>query len=87
MCLSDKVSAILDNLPVRTGVYIMKDDYGRVLYVGKAVNLRSRVRSYFQESAAHSGKTKRLVEKVRDIDYVVTETETEACTRVKPDQG
>jgi len=78
VCLSDKVSAILDNLPVRTGVYIMKDDYGRVLYVGKAVNLRSRVRSYFQESAAHSGKTKRLVEKVRDIDYVVTETETEA---------
>mgnify|MGYP001004425711 CR=1 FL=1 len=56
----------------------MKDEYGRVLYVGKAVNLRNRVRSYFQESAAHSGKTRRLVEKVRDIDFVVTETETEA---------
>lgn len=78
MCPTEKISSILDNLPVKTGVYIMKDEYDRVIYVGKAVNLRSRVRSYFQESAAHSGKTRRLVEKIRDIDYVVTETETEA---------
>jgi excinuclease ABC subunit C len=75
---TEHVGEILDRLPVKPGVYIMKDEYDRVLYVGKAVNLRSRVRSYFQDSAVHSAKTRRLVERIRDIDYVVTDTETEA---------
>jgi excinuclease ABC subunit C len=75
---TEHVAELLDNLPVKTGVYIMKDEYDRVLYVGKAVNLRSRVRSYFQEGAEHGERTRLLVDKVRDIDYVVTDSEVEA---------
>lgn len=78
MNATEHVTELLDHLPVKTGVYIMKDEYDRVLYVGKAANLRSRVRSYFQDGAEHSERTRLLVDKVRDIDYVVTETEVEA---------
>ena len=78
MNATEHVAELLDSLPVKTGVYIMKDEYDRVIYVGKAVNLRSRVRSYFQDSAEHGERTRLLVDKVRDIEYVVTDTEVEA---------
>ena len=51
----------LENLPTNPGCYLYKDKEGTIIYVGKAVNLRSRVRSYFHKSADHSRKTKRLV--------------------------
>ncbi|MBF0291980.1 MAG: excinuclease ABC subunit UvrC, partial [Nitrospinae bacterium] len=68
----------LENLPSSPGVYQMKDENGKVLYVGKALYLRSRVRSYFQESAEHTPRIALMVEKVRNIDLVVTASELEA---------
>ncbi len=75
---SDELLAKLDTLPGRTGVYLMKDAKGKVIYVGKAVNLRSRVRSYFQASADYGPRTRRLVEDVADLEWIVTDTELEA---------
>jgi excinuclease ABC subunit C len=72
-----RVQEILDTLPAKPGVYIMKDGRSAVIYVGKAVNLRSRVRSYFQNSVADS-KTLRLAAAVEDIDFVITGSELEA---------
>jgi excinuclease ABC subunit C len=68
----------LDALPTKPGVYLMKDASGKVLYVGKAVSLRARVRSYFHASASHNPKTQRLVANIADIDFIVTASELEA---------
>jgi excinuclease ABC subunit C len=68
----------LDALPTKPGVYLMKDAKGTILYVGKAVNLRARVRSYFHASAGQSPKIQRLVAGIDDIDFIVTASELEA---------
>ncbi len=68
----------LDLLPTQPGVYIMRNAEGQVIYVGKAVNLRQRVRSYFQQSARHDEKTRRLVGDVADLEWIVTGSELEA---------
>ena len=68
----------LDALPTKPGVYLMKNARDKVLYVGKAVNLRARVRSYFHASAGQSPKTQRLVAGIADIDFIVTASELEA---------
>lgn len=73
-----KIENKLARLPRRPGVYLMKDERGKILYVGKAVDLRQRVRSYFQASGKLSPKVSALVEKIRDLDYTVTDTEVEA---------
>lgn len=67
----------LKNLPDKPGVYLMKDETGRVIYVGKAVVLKNRVRSYFQKGAV-SPKTRILAGKIADIEYIVTSNEVEA---------
>jgi len=66
-------------LPRAPGVYLMKDDTGRVLYVGKATSLQSRVRSYFTP-LAYDGRVqfRALVDRVDDVDYIVTDTDLEA---------
>ncbi len=68
----------LAHLPTRPGVYQHKDAEGTVLYVGKAKNMRSRVRSYFQKSRPKEGRLKLLVSKIEDIEIIVTDTEAEA---------
>ena len=68
----------LDALPTKPGVYLMKDAYDTILYVGKAINLRARVRSYFHASAGHSPKIQRLVAGIADIDFIITASELEA---------
>jgi len=68
----------LDQIPTTPGVYLMKDVVGDVLYVGKAASLRNRVRSYFQPGADLHPRTRLLVERVRDLDFVVAESELEA---------
>ena len=68
----------LAHLPARPGVYLHKDAAGQVLYVGKAKNLRQRVRSYFQESRPRDGRLEALVRKIADIEIIVTDTEAEA---------
>lgn len=76
--LSPKLEAKLKTLPTNSGCYIYRNANGRVIYVGKAVNLRHRVRSYFQDQRAHTAKTRRLVAEIDDLEWVVTDTELEA---------
>jgi len=64
--------------PQTPGVYLMKDAAGRVIYVGKAKNLRSRAGSYFLKAAAEDRRTADLVREIRDIDYLEAESEVDA---------
>lgn len=68
----------VEALPETPGVYLMKDADGRTLYVGKAVNLRKRVASYFQPSKPHDPKTRIMVRQVADVEVVQTASEAEA---------
>jgi len=68
----------IDNLPANPGVYLFKDEKGTILYIGKAGNIKHRVSSYFQKPAGKDLKTLSMLEKVVDIDTIVTDTEKEA---------
>src|SRR5918912_4305263 len=68
----------LSNLPTAPGVYLHKDEAGKIIYVGKAKNLRNRVRSYFQSGRGHDRKTRELVRRICDLEFIVTDTEVEA---------
>ncbi|HEX8558291.1 MAG TPA: excinuclease ABC subunit UvrC [Pyrinomonadaceae bacterium] len=68
----------LKNLPTTPGVYLHKDAGGKIIYVGKAKNLRNRVRSYFQSGRRHDRKTRELVKRINDLEFIVTDTEVEA---------
>ncbi len=70
--LQDKLAL----LPDQPGCYIMKDEHDHILYVGKAKVLKNRVRSYFH--GTHTGKTARLVQRIRDFEFIVTDTEKES---------
>ena len=74
MNLKDKI----DNMPQCSGIYIMKDAYNNIIYVGKSINLRSRVKSYFRENLNRSRKIERMVKFINDIDYITTDTELDA---------
>ena len=76
--MTDHLTFVLSNLPTRPGVYQHKDADGTVIYVGKAKNLRSRVRSYFQESRPRDKRLQALVAKIADIEIIITDTEAEA---------
>ncbi len=76
--MDSPLEAKLEILPAQSGVYLFKGARGRVLYIGKAKNLRNRVRSYFQTSRLLDHKTEVLKSRIRDLDYVVTDTEVEA---------
>ncbi len=76
--VDSNIQKILDNLPTKPGVYLHKNKQGKIIYVGKAVNLRSRVRSYFHKSARQHAKTNRLVKEIVDIDFIVADSELEA---------
>jgi excinuclease ABC subunit C len=67
----------LELLPERPGVYLMKDRRGEIIYVGKAVNLKNRVRSYFK-THDHAPKVRAMLEHVADFEYIVTDSEVEA---------
>lgn len=75
---SEKIKGILATLPDKPGCYLMKDADGTIIYVGKAINLKNRVRSYFQQSSDHSYKTRQMVRKIRDIEWIVVASELEA---------
>jgi len=78
MVISGKIQAQLDTLPNKIGCYLMKDQGGKVIYVGKAVNLRSRVRSYFHSTAQLDPKTFHLAQHIVDIEWIVVASELEA---------
>jgi excinuclease ABC subunit C len=65
-------------LPLNPGVYLYKDDRGKVIYVGKAKSLRLRVRSYFSEDRLADSKTDSLISEARDVDYILVDNEKEA---------
>ena len=68
----------LKKLPAKPGVYIMHDAQDTIIYVGKAVSLRNRVRSYFRESTAKSPKIEKMVSRIARFEYIVTDSELEA---------
>lgn len=68
----------LKNLPTNAGIYIHKNAAGKIIYVGKAKNLRNRVRSYFQSSRNHDPKTRQLVKNIADLEFIVVDNEVEA---------
>ena len=68
----------LDRIPSEPGVYLFKDKEGKIIYVGKARQLKKRVRSYFQAGRPHDPKTRALVSKVAAMDTIITHTEQEA---------
>ncbi len=85
--MTSALKAKLATLPKQPGCYLFKDASGAVLYVGKAVNLRQRVRSYFQKSAQHTPKVARMVRRIADLEWIVTDSELEAlileCNLIK----
>jgi len=78
------IRAVLAKLPDHPGVYLMRDDRGRVLYVGKAQNLKNRVRQYWQNSRGRSGasggplRIEQAIERVHEVEYTLTDTVSEA---------
>ncbi len=68
----------LKNLPTSPGVYIHKNADGKIIYIGKAKNLKNRVRSYFQSGRGHDAKTRRLVQRIADFEFIVVDSEAEA---------
>ena len=75
--MNQNIETKLNNLPTSPGVYQFLNDKGKVIYVGKAKNLRNRVRSYFR-SNLNSPKTEALVSKIEDLLLIITDTEIEA---------
>jgi len=77
----------LKKLPDKPGVYLMKDSNGEIIYVGKAVVLKNRVRQYFQSSSNHTPKVRAMVSRIKEFEYIVTDTELEAlileCNLIK----
>ncbi len=82
-----KIKEKLKTLPMSPGVYLMKNEDGDIIYVGKSKVLKNRVSSYFINSKGHSVKTLRLVENIYDFDYMLTDSEVEAlileCNLIK----
>lgn len=68
----------LKNIPHSAGVYLYKDSTGKIIYIGKAKNLRSRVRTYFQGARPFDRKTDALVKQIADVEFIVTDNEVEA---------
>jgi excinuclease ABC subunit C len=78
MEISEKIQGILATLPTKPGCYLMKNAEGKVIYVGKAISLKNRVRSYFHADSSHDNKTRRLVREIMDIEWIVVGSELEA---------
>ncbi|KNF09155.1 UvrABC system protein C [Gottschalkia purinilytica] len=68
----------LKKLPDKPGVYLMKNNEGQIIYVGKAISLKKRVRQYFQSSKNHTPKVNAMVKNISEFEYIITDTEVEA---------
>ncbi|MGM9561272.1 MAG: excinuclease ABC subunit UvrC [Phascolarctobacterium sp.] len=84
---NDNIKNALAVLPDKPGVYLMHDAEGKVIYVGKAVVLKNRVRSYFRNLASHTPKVRAMVAKIAEIETIITSSEVEAlileCNLIK----
>ncbi|WP_286034608.1 excinuclease ABC subunit UvrC [Megamonas hypermegale] len=85
--MNDVVAEKLKLLPEKPGVYLMKNKRGQIIYVGKAIKLKNRVRQYFQSSRNHSAKTMAMVSHIEDFETIITDNELEAlileCNLIK----
>lgn len=83
---TEKVKNIVSKIPYEPGIYMMKDENGSIIYVGKAISLRKRVRQYFQKNNK-SARIEKMVTLIWDISYIVTKNEVEAlaleCNYIK----
>ena len=68
----------IKNIPTKPGVYQFKNDVGEIIYIGKAKNLRTRVRSYFQKNKYQTPKNQSMIKRITDLDWIVVSTEVEA---------
>ena len=78
MVVSEHLEGILKTLPSKPGCYLMKNADGTIIYVGKAISLKNRVRSYFHADASHDAKTRRMVREIAHIEWIVVGSELEA---------
>ena len=78
MEISEKLQGVLATLPTKPGCYLYRNAEGAIIYVGKAINLKNRVRSYFHADSSHDDKTRRLVRDIADIEWIVVGSELEA---------
>jgi len=78
MDISEHIQGILDTLPAKPGCYLMKNAEGTIIYVGKAISLKNRVRSYFHADSGHDQKTRRLVREINNIEWILVGSELEA---------
>ncbi|MCL4272386.1 MAG: excinuclease ABC subunit UvrC [Anaerolineales bacterium] len=78
MEISEKLQGILATLPTKPGCYIYRNAEGTIIYIGKAINIKNRVRSYFHADNSHDNKTRRLVRDIADIEWIVVGSELEA---------
>jgi excinuclease ABC subunit C len=76
--VTEKLKKKLDKLPKTPGVYFHKNTNGEIIYIGKAANLRNRVKQYFQKSRVRDPKTDLLVAEIADVDWTELETEVDA---------
>jgi len=87
MTKSTPLQQQLESLPTGPGVYLFKDWQGKVIYVGKAANLSSRARSYFSSSSSLSSKSRQLVSRINELEFMVTDSDQEAlileCSMIK----
>ncbi|MFM8008033.1 MAG: GIY-YIG nuclease family protein, partial [Dolichospermum sp.] len=74
----EKLENRLGEIPPEPGVYLMKDDSDRLIYIGKSRKLRSRVRSYFRDSSHKTERINTMVKLVTEIEFIVTDSEAEA---------
>ena len=86
MMHNDKIEEKLKTLPDNPGVYLMKNSNGKIIYVGKAVVLKNRVRQYFRKTEK-TARIEKMVSLIHDFEYIITDTEDEAlileCTLIK----
>ncbi|MGD1834243.1 MAG: excinuclease ABC subunit UvrC [Nitrososphaeraceae archaeon] len=76
-----KINRIKEQIPKLPGIYLMKDEFGKIIYIGKAKNLEKRIKSYFKknkENDKENLKTSKLLKKVSDIEFIITDNEIEA---------
>jgi len=86
MMHNDKIEEKLKTLPDNPGVYLMKNSNGKIIYVGKAVVLKNRVRQYFRKTEK-TARIEKMVSLIHDFEYIITDTEDEAlileCNLIK----
>lgn len=78
MKVSEELKTLIQSAPKKPGIYQYYDKTGKLLYVGKAKNLKNRVSSYFNNDRSKSGRIRLLVSKIRNIKYILTNTELDA---------